>query len=84
MLRDISRFLKRVNFEPKSTRHQKVESDRKGTLTSSNFLLVGNFSVQITAICIIHHNTETALVHERLFVGNNVGVTHCFEHVDLI
>ena len=53
-------------------------------LTSSNFLLVGDFGIQITAICIIHHDTQTALVNERLFVGDNVRVSHGFEYVNLI
>ena len=52
-------------------------------LTSSNFLLVGDFGVQITSIRVVHHDTETALVHKRLFVGDNVGVSHRFEHVHL-
>ena len=52
-------------------------------LTSSNFLLVSDFGIQISTISVVHYDTETALVHEGLLVGDNIGVSHCFEYMDL-
>ena len=52
-------------------------------LTSANFLLICNLCVQITAISIIHDDAQAALVHKRLFVCDDVGVTHRFEYMNL-
>lgn len=52
-------------------------------LTSSDLFLVGDFSVQITSISVVHHDTETPLIHEGFFVSDDVWVTHSFENVDL-
>ena len=49
-----------------------------------NLLLVRNFGVQVAAISVVHHDAEAPLVHEGLFVGNNIWVPHCLKHVDLI
>ena len=52
-------------------------------LTSADFLLVRNFSVEVTAISVVHDDAEATLVHERLFVGDDVWVAHRFQHVNL-
>jgi len=52
-------------------------------LTSSNFLLISNLSVQIAAISVVHDDTQAALVHEGLLVGDDIRVPHGFEYVDL-
>ena len=49
-----------------------------------NLLLVRNFGVEVAAISVVHHDAEAPLVHEGLFVGNNIWVPHCLKHVDLI
>lgn len=46
--------------------------------------LISNFGIQIAAICIIHDNAETALVHEWFFVSNDVRMSHGLEYVHLI
>lgn len=51
---------------------------------SSNFLLISNLSVQIAAISVVHDDTQAALVHEGLLVGDDIRVPHGFEYVDLI
>ena len=53
-------------------------------LTSSDFLLIGNLGVEIAAISVVHDDAEAALVHEGLFVGDDVRVAHGFQHVNLI
>ena len=53
-------------------------------LTSTDFLLVGNLGVQVAAVCVVHHNAEAALVHERLLVRDDVRVPHRLQHVHLI
>ena len=55
-----------------------------GLITFANFLLICNFSVEVAPICIIHHYTQASLVHEGLLVGDDVGVSHGFQDVDLI
>ena len=52
-------------------------------LTSSDFLLVRDFGVQISTISVVHDDAEAALVHEGLLVGNDIGMAHGFENVDL-
>jgi len=52
-------------------------------LTSTNFLLVRNLSIQITSIRIVHDNAKTALVHKGFLIGDNIWMTHRFQHMDL-
>ena len=52
-------------------------------LTSTNFLLISNLCVEISAVSKIHYNTEAPLVHERLFICDNVWMTHSFENMNL-
>ena len=56
----------------------------KSQLTSTDFLLVGNFGIQIAAVSVVHHNAEAALVHERLLVCDDVWVSHRLQYVNLI
>ena len=52
-------------------------------LTSSNFLLVRNLGIKVTTICVVHDDAEAAFIHERLLVGDDVRMSHRFEHVHL-
>ena len=52
-------------------------------LTSSDFLLVGNLGVQVTTICIVHDDAKAALIHEGLFIRDDVRVPHGFEDMHL-
>ena len=47
-------------------------------LTFADFLLIRNFSVEITTIREVHDNAETFLIHKAFFVGDDVGVPHGF------
>ena len=55
----------------------------KFMLTSANFFLVGDFSVEIAPIGVIHHNAQASLVHKALFVSDDIWMSHSFEHVNL-
>ena len=52
-------------------------------LTFSKLLLVGDLGVQVPSVCIVHDDTETPLVHERLLIGDDIGVSHRFQDMDL-
>ena len=52
-------------------------------LTSTNFLLISNLSIEITAVSKVHYNTEATFVHERLFICDNVWMSHSFEYMNL-
>ena len=51
--------------------------------TFSYFLLIRNFGVQIATVRVVHDDAETPFVHERLLVGDDVRMSHRFEHVNL-
>ena len=53
------------------------------SLTFSNLFLISNFRVKISAVGKVHNYAQTLLVHEAFFVGDDVGVSHCFENMDL-
>ena len=55
----------------------------KFQLTSSDFFLVCDFSVQISSISVVHNDAETALIHKWFLICNNVWVPHSFENMDL-
>ena len=46
--------------------------------------LICYFRIQIAAIGVIHYNAETALIHKRFFVGDNIGMTHSLEDMHFI
>ena len=50
---------------------------------TADFLLIRDLGVKITTICKVHHDAKATLVHEGLFICDDVGVTHCFENMDL-
>jgi hypothetical protein len=52
-------------------------------LTFADFLLIRNFSVEISAIRKVHYNAEAFLIHKAFLVGNDVWVPHGFKHVNL-
>jgi len=51
---------------------------------SPDFLLIRNLSIKIAAICVVHHNAKTPLIHEGFLVGNDIRVPHGFENVHLV
>ena len=60
--------------------HLKAEDTR---LTLALLFLVCYPRVQISAVSVVHHDAQAALVHERLFVSDDVRVPHRLENVDL-
>ena len=48
------------------------------------FLLIGDPCIQIVAVCIVHNDAQTPLIHETFFVGDDVRMSHCFEHMHFI
>ena len=54
------------------------------TLTFPNFLLVSDLGIQIASVRIVHDNAQTPLVHERLFVRDDVRMSHSFKHMHFI
>ena len=51
--------------------------------TFSYFLLIRNFGVQITTVCVIHHNAKAPLVHKGFLVCDDVRVSHGLEYMNL-
>ena len=56
---------------------------RPETLTSANLLLIGNLGVEVAAVGVVHHNAQASFVHEGLFIGNDIRMSHSFEHMHL-
>ena len=52
-------------------------------LTSANFFLIGDLGVEIATVGVVHHNAQASLVHKRLFVRDDIGMSHSFEHMNL-
>ena len=50
----------------------------------ADFLLVRDLGVEVASISVVHDNAQAALVHERLFVSDDVGMAHGLEHVHLV
>ena len=48
------------------------------------FLLICNPCIQIVAVCIVHNDAQTPLIHETFFVSDDVRMSHCFEHMHFI
>ena len=64
--------------------HEPIE-DLVFTVTHfANLFLVGNLRVQVSSVCIVHDDAEAPLIHEALFVGNNVRVPHGLQHMHFI
>jgi hypothetical protein len=53
-------------------------------LTLPKLFLVSDSSIEVSSVCIVHDNAETSFVHERLFVSDDIGMSHCLQHVYLI
>lgn len=47
-------------------------------------LLVGDLRVEVSSVGIVHYYAQAALVHERLLVGDDVGVPHCLQHMHFV
>ena len=52
-------------------------------LLACRFLL-GYFGVHIPSICEVHHNAQTSSIHKALSISHDIGMPHCFEHVDFV
>mgnify|MGYP001592254353 CR=1 FL=1 len=50
----------------------------------SNFLLVLDLFVHVASICVVHNDAEELLIHERLSVSDNVGVSHCLQNSNFV
>ena len=48
------------------------------------FLLICYPCIQIVAVCIVHNDAQTPLIHETFFVCDDVRMSHCFEHMHFI
>ena len=46
--------------------------------------LFDNSALEIASVSIIHNDTETLLLNKRLFIRNNIWVTHCFQDMDFV
>ena len=50
----------------------------------ADLFLICNFGVKITPIGIVHDNAKTPFVHERLFVSDDVRMSHSLKDMDLV
>ena len=48
-----------------------------------HLLLILDFLVHVAAVRVVHHDAQVLVVHETLSVGDDVGVSHGFQHFDL-
>ena len=51
---------------------------------ASNLLLVSDFGVEITAIRVVHDNTQASFIHKRLLISDDVWMSHSFQHMHLV
>ena len=71
-------------FDRKCHLDKPIENLVFTVLDLTNFLLISYLRIEITTVCIVHNYTQTSLVHERLLVGDDIGVSHGFEHMYFI
>jgi len=50
----------------------------------ADLLLLGDLLEHVAAVGLIHHDAQTALVHETLALSHDLGVAHSLEHVHLV
>jgi hypothetical protein len=71
-------------FDRKGHLHKPVEDLVLAVLDLTEFLLVGDFCVEVSAICIVHDDAEAPLIHKRLFVSDNIRMSHGLQHMYFI